>query len=79
MEDGVLPWIGRKSGRAAITDFVNDSRAMIERISVEVRIRGKSAIIKEYGQGMPKPVLTAKDSARSGERSHLSWRGAFNK
>src|SRR5258707_525815 len=33
---GVLPWIGKKSGRAAITDFVNDSRAMIERISFEV-------------------------------------------
>jgi uncharacterized protein len=33
---GALPWIGQKSGRAAITDFVNDSRDMIERISVEV-------------------------------------------
>src|SRR5881396_3801087 len=35
-DTGVLPWIGEKSGRAAITDFVNDSRAMIERISFEV-------------------------------------------
>ncbi len=35
-DTGVLPWIGRKSGRAAITDFVNDSRAMIERISFDV-------------------------------------------
>src|SRR5882762_3762941 len=26
-DTGVLPWIGKKSGRAAITDFVNDSRA----------------------------------------------------
>jgi ketosteroid isomerase-like protein len=33
---GVLPWIGQKSGRAAITDFINDSRAMIERISFGV-------------------------------------------
>src|SRR5436309_6888303 len=33
---GALPWIGKKSGRAAITDFVNDSRAMIERISFDV-------------------------------------------
>jgi hypothetical protein len=33
---GVLPWIGQKSGRAAITDFVSDSRTMIERISFEV-------------------------------------------
>src|SRR6266478_3384395 len=35
-DTGVLSWIGKKSGRAAITDFVNDSRAMIERISFEV-------------------------------------------
>ncbi len=35
-DTGVLPWIGQKSGRAAIIDFVNDSRAMIERISFEV-------------------------------------------
>jgi ketosteroid isomerase-like protein len=35
-DTGVLPWIGQKSGRAAITDFVNDSRAMMERISFEV-------------------------------------------
>ena len=35
-DTGVLPWIGRKSGRAAITDFVRDSRAMLERLSFEV-------------------------------------------
>src|SRR5258708_23110107 len=35
-DTGVLPWIGHKSGRAAITDFVRDSRAMIERIRFEV-------------------------------------------
>src|SRR6266513_5955585 len=35
-DTGTLPWIGHKSGRAAITDFVRDSRAMIERISFEV-------------------------------------------
>src|SRR2546421_11975029 len=35
-DTGVLPWIGHKSGRAAITDFLRDSRAMIERISFEV-------------------------------------------
>ena len=36
-DSGVLPWIGQKSGRAAIIDFVQDSRAMIERISFDVR------------------------------------------
>ena len=35
-DTGALPWIGHKSGRAAITDFVRESRAMIERISFEV-------------------------------------------
>jgi ketosteroid isomerase-like protein len=33
---GVLPWIGHKSGRGAITDFVRDSRAMLDRISFDV-------------------------------------------
>jgi uncharacterized protein len=35
-DTGALPWIGKKSGRAAIIDFVNDSRALVERISFEV-------------------------------------------
>jgi ketosteroid isomerase-like protein len=35
-DTGVLPWIGHKSGRDAIIDFVRDSRAMLERISFEI-------------------------------------------
>jgi hypothetical protein len=35
-DTGVLPWIGHKSGRGAITDFVRDSRAMLERSNFEV-------------------------------------------
>jgi ketosteroid isomerase-like protein len=35
-DTGVLSWIGKKSGRAAVTDFVRDSRALIDRISFEV-------------------------------------------
>jgi uncharacterized protein len=35
-DTGVLPWIGKKSGRAAIVDFIADSRAMIERISFDI-------------------------------------------
>ena len=35
-DTGILPWIGHKSGRTAITDFVRDSRVMMERISFEV-------------------------------------------
>jgi ketosteroid isomerase-like protein len=33
---GVLPWVGHKSGRRAVTDFVRDSGSMLERISFEV-------------------------------------------
>jgi len=36
VDTDVLPWIGKKSGRPAITDFLNDPRAMIKRISFEV-------------------------------------------
>ncbi len=32
----VLPWIGRSSGRSAVTDFVRNSRDMIERINFSV-------------------------------------------
>src|SRR4029450_6311161 len=35
-DTGVLPWIGQKSGRAAIVDFIAESRATIERISFDV-------------------------------------------
>jgi uncharacterized protein len=35
-DTSVLPWIGKKSGRAAILDFITDSRAMIERISFDI-------------------------------------------
>jgi ketosteroid isomerase-like protein len=36
-DTGALPWIGKKSGRIAIIDFINDSRAMMDRISFDVR------------------------------------------
>lgn len=35
-DTGVLPWIGQKAGRTAVTDFVEDSRVLLERISFEV-------------------------------------------
>jgi ketosteroid isomerase-like protein len=35
-DDGVLPWIGRKTGRSAIADFIRDVRAMTEPVSFEV-------------------------------------------
>jgi ketosteroid isomerase-like protein len=36
-EEGILPWIGTKFGRAAVADFVRDSRTMVERISFDVQ------------------------------------------
>jgi ketosteroid isomerase-like protein len=36
-DTGALPWIGKKSGRAAITDFINDLSSLTERISFEIQ------------------------------------------
>jgi ketosteroid isomerase-like protein len=33
---GVLPWVGHNSGRKAVTEFVRDSRSMLEAMSFEV-------------------------------------------
>ena len=35
-DDGVLPWVGRKTGRQAVADFVRDQRALIEPLAFEV-------------------------------------------
>lgn len=35
-DDGVLPWIGRKTGRQAIADFIRNNRALTEPISFDV-------------------------------------------
>jgi uncharacterized protein len=35
-DDGVLPWIGRKTGRQAIANFVRDIRILTEPISFDV-------------------------------------------
>jgi ketosteroid isomerase-like protein len=35
-DDGVFPWIGRKTGRSAIADFIRDVRAMTEPVSFDV-------------------------------------------
>src|SRR5882757_8172710 len=48
-DTGVLPWVGKKKGRAAIADFVRDSRVMVERISFDVQDvlagNGRAAIL----------------------------------
>jgi ketosteroid isomerase-like protein len=36
-DTGALPWIGHRSGRQAVVDFVRESRALMEPISFEVR------------------------------------------
>jgi ketosteroid isomerase-like protein len=35
-DDGVLPWIGRKTGRQAVADFIRDIRALTESVTFEV-------------------------------------------
>ena len=35
-DDGVLPWIGRKTGRQAVADFVRDIRALTEPVTFDV-------------------------------------------
>ena len=34
--DGVLPWIGRKTGRHAVADFIRDIRALTEPVTFDV-------------------------------------------
>jgi ketosteroid isomerase-like protein len=35
-DSGVLPWVGHKTGREAISDFVRDTQTMIERVSLDI-------------------------------------------
>jgi ketosteroid isomerase-like protein len=35
-DDGVLPWIGRRSGRQAIADFIHDIRTLTEPVTFDV-------------------------------------------
>jgi uncharacterized protein len=35
-DDGVLPWIGRKTGRQALVEFIRDIRALTEPITFDV-------------------------------------------
>ena len=35
-DDGVLPWVGRKTGRQAMADFMRDQRALTESLAFDV-------------------------------------------
>ena len=35
-DDGVLPWIGHKTGRRAIADFIRDIRSLTESVAFDV-------------------------------------------
>jgi ketosteroid isomerase-like protein len=35
-DDGVLPWIGHKTGRQAVADFIRDIRALTEPVTFDV-------------------------------------------
>jgi ketosteroid isomerase-like protein len=34
---GALPWIGRRSGRSAVSDFIRGTRSLIERVRFDVK------------------------------------------
>ena len=34
---GALPWIGRRTGRRAISDFIRDTRRLIERVRFDIQ------------------------------------------
>lgn len=36
-DSGVLPWVGHKKGRAAISEFLRDTQTMIERVSLDIK------------------------------------------
>jgi ketosteroid isomerase-like protein len=36
-DDGALPWIGKRSGRQAVADFVRETRVHIERLRFDVK------------------------------------------
>jgi ketosteroid isomerase-like protein len=36
-DSGVLPWVGHKTGRKAISDFIRDTQTMIERVSLDIK------------------------------------------
>src|SRR5712671_6269677 len=50
-DDGVLPWIGRRTGRQAIADFIRDIRALTEPVTFDVEdilaSESRAAIIGE--------------------------------
>jgi uncharacterized protein len=35
-DNGALPWIGRKTGRQAVADFIRDTRALTEPVTFDV-------------------------------------------
>src|SRR5580658_5644858 len=35
-DDGVLPWVGRRTGRQAVADFIRDIRALTEPVTFDV-------------------------------------------
>jgi hypothetical protein len=36
-DDGALPWIGKRSGRRAVADFITETGAQIERLRFDVK------------------------------------------
>jgi hypothetical protein len=64
-DDGVLPWIGRKTGRRAIVNFIRDIRTLTESITFEVDdiLAQTGSVVRE---GVVDPIAGyVRSSARS--------------
>jgi uncharacterized protein len=68
-DDGVLPWIGRKTGRQAIAHFIRDIRTLTEPVTFEVEdilsSDSRAAIIGALQTRIKRPARSSQRSSRS--------------
>ena len=69
-DDGVLPWIGRRTGRQAIADFIRDIRTLTEPVTFDVEdiltSDSRAAIIGGRSRpGSRRPARSSRRSSRS--------------
>ena len=69
-DDGVLPWIGRKTGRQAVADFIRDIRTLTEPVTFDVECTSSPATAAPQssarcGRGSRRPARLSRPSSRS--------------
>lgn len=58
---GALPWIGRRTGRTAVSDFIRDTRSLLDRIRFDVEgIMAKDDRAVIFGHFISKVNTTGK-------------------